>query len=606
MSTENKPTTRRRPIAANSKPQMPKPAAESVERPTVVTPEKEYEVPVTDSPEVETPVVPPPIPEESIEKEKTDEEWAEEIARVKQQKEADVTPKVEEPQTPVTQPADPGAGNPHDPMEAEIQRRVNERLRAMNAKETKADPLATKAEQTEAEKELNDKNEEERQKRVAEQNDASTYVHLPLGTTTEFNDAFEAELAEDERTDKERSENPTPYEAGMALTRQLGQANNQHRLLKTWIAELLEKNASGLQRVANEMRLARVTPKIGDGSTGPKKLSGSTARAAVISRIKGMYRVQLYNSGFWLDIRTPALIDIDGWMSEVDTEFKELGRVLGGHAHGVIDIFLKQKFFEILPDMVQRSNFEDYADPDKLISNISFHDYDTLLWAFCCMMYKDGIGAGIYCTNPECRYIDEHQYIDLRNICFLNTEAFTPKAMEWMNNGAHAGSKMLTEADLARYRNEILGYTKTLTFDDGRIVYELQVPTVRQFIEEGSTLVSKLETILHGKHDITTDAVSNQLTYHLYKMLSPWIKILNINDDKGNLVYRIEDRQAIYDSLDINQFENSDIYQQITDFIRDTKISFYSATTLRCPKCGKVADLEHDNMFPLDMQYLFF
>ena len=27
---------------------------------------------------------------------------------------------------------------------------------------------------------------------------------------------------------------------------------------------------------------------------------------------------------------------------------------------------------------------------------------------------------------------------------------------------------------------------------------------------------------------------------------------------------------------------------------------------LKCPKCGKVADLKHDNMFPLDMQYLFF
>ena len=175
-----------------------------------------------------------------------------------------------------------------------------------------------------------------------------------------------------------------------------------------------------------------------------------------------------------------------------------------------------------------------------------------------------------------------------------------------MNNGAHAGGKQLTEADLAHYRNDILGFKKTLSFDEGRIQYELQVPTIHQFVGAGIDLITKLENLLNGKHDITTDVVSNQLTYHLYKMLTPWIKSLNINDDNGNLVYHIEDREAIYDSLEVDQFEDTDIYDQVTEFIRDSKISFYSATTLRCPKCGKVADPEHDNMFPLDMQYLFF
>jgi hypothetical protein len=261
---------------------------------------------------------------------------------------------------------------------------------------------------------------------------------------------------------------------------------------------------------------------------------------------------------------------------------------------------------EILPTMVQRSNFEDWQDANALISNISFHDYDTLLWSFCCMMYKDGIGAGIYCTNPDCRYIDDNQYIDLRNICFINTELFNEKAIAWMQQGASSGSGMRTADDLKRYREEIIGVKRELSYDDGRTVYELQVPTIRTYIEDGMSLITKLTALVNGEKDITSEQVSNQLTFHLYKMLTPWVKSLKIYDDDKNLIYDIDDRPAIYESLDVEHFENSDLYKEITNYFRDTKISFYSSTTLKCPKCGKRASLEKDNMTALDMEYLFF
>jgi hypothetical protein len=115
-----------------------------------------------------------------------------------------------------------------------------------------------------------------------------------------------------------------------------------------------------------------------------------------------------------------------------------------------------------------------------------------------------------------------------------------------------------------------------------------------------------MERLLNGEHDISTDIVSNLLTFHLYKMLTPWIKTLSLCDENGNLQYQIPDREAIFDSLDVDHLEDSTIYEDASNFIRDTKISFYSSTTLKCPKCGKAADLKNDNMFPLDMQYLFF
>ena len=119
-------------------------------------------------------------------------------------------------------------------------------------------------------------------------------------------------------------------------------------------------------------------------------------------------------------------------------------------------------------------------------------------------------------------------------------------------------------------------------------------------------MVSRLTSLVNGERNIDSDAVSNQLTYHLYKMLTPWVKTLKVFDDEGNLAYLIEDRPAIYESLDVEHFEESDMYKQVTDYIRDTKIAFFSSTTLQCPKCGKKSSPLRDNMTALDMEYIFF
>lgn len=602
--SESKPTTRRRAVSVPKNTELPKKEEVMAEVSVENTPAE----PVINEPStIEEQLMNPTVTEADLPP-ITDEEWAKQIEEARKAKEGVPPVRAAEGNNAAKAEENVNAqinAATNKIIEEEVQRRLQLEREKIVASAVTANPpteaVPTQKPTTPTTGELSD----EKKAEIAENNDVSNLVHFALGDDDDFINAFEREMDEDDRPESERQSNPTAYAAGMAVNRQLGQGNNQHRLVAKWISEIMERNTEALKGVEREMRLARITPKIGDG-TGPKKLTGATARAAVVSRLKGMYRVQLYNSGFWLDLRPPTLIDIDSWMQSIDTEFKELGRCLGGHAHAVIDVYIKQKFFEILPHIVQRSNFEEYNDANKLVANISFHDYDTLLWAMCCMIFKDGIGAGIYCTNPDCRYVDEHQYVDLRNICFLNTEIFNGKAMEWMTKGAHAGSKLLTEDDLKQYREEILGFKKTLTYDEGQTVYELKVPTIKEFIEESLSLVSKMERLLNGNHDISTDLASNQLTFHLYKMLTPWVRTLSLYDEHGNLQYQIPDREAIYDSLDVDHLENSTIYEDAGDFIRDTKISFYSATTLKCPKCGKVADMKHDNMFPLDMQYLFF
>ena len=482
-------------------------------------------------------------------------------------------------------------------IEAEVERRVAERLAKKNI------PMAAKPEEPKK-PEVSDEEIKQKQATIAKKNDASRLIFLNLGDDTDFDIAVTKEFEEDERPESAKTNEPTDYAAGMSLIREYGQRTQQQKLLKEWINDLVAKNPDALKAVDDKLRVCKITPKIGDG-TGPKKLSGSAAKAAVISRMKGMFRIQLYNSGFWIDICPPSLVEIDNWMQAVDQDFKELGRCLGGHAHTCIDVFLKQKFCEILPDLIQRSNYENWEDKNALIKNISFHDYDTLLWGICCSMYREGIGIGVYCTNPDCRNID-NQFVDIAKLCYINTEKFPKQAMEWMVTHAHNTSQHLTDADLANYRDKLLGFSSKISVDNGINEYELGVPLLMDYVNMGAALIGKITAYTNGEKSIHSDSVTNQLTFHLYKMLLPWIKTLSMNDSDGNLIYKIEDRDAIYESLDINTFDNSDFYNSVVKFIEDTKLSFYAAHTLECPKCGKKAELDKDNMLPFDLQYVFF
>lgn len=485
-------------------------------------------------------------------------------------------------------------------MEAEIERRVAERLAAQQKKEA---PKVEEKKEVDKAKEAEDLANKHAE--IAKKNNASGLIFVNLGDDDDFEAAISREFEDDARPDSEKTRNPSDYAAGMSLIRELGQRTQQQKLLKEWIDAIVAKNPDALKAVEDRLRINKITPRIGNG-TGPKRLSGTAAKAAVISRMKGMFRIQLYNSGFWIDICPPSLVDIDNWMQEVDQEFKELGRCLGGHAHTCIDVFLKQKLCEIIPGLIQNSNYENWEDKDALMKNVSFHDYDTMLWGLCCSMYKDGIGIGVYCTNPDCRNVDQSQYLDIARLCYLNTEKFPAKALEWMTTNAHNSAKMLTDDDLANYRNNLLGFTKTISVEGGANVYELTVPSITEFINRGASLVGKITALTNGEKNVQNEIVTNQLTFHLYKMMLPWIKSLSMNDSEGNLVYKIEDPDAIYESLDINTFDNSDFYKDITTFIEDTKLSFYAAHTLECPKCGKKAELDKDNLFPLDLQYVFF
>ena len=435
--------------------------------------------------------------------------------------------------------------------------------------------------------------------------DASAIILTDIGTDEEYKLTFERILSEDERSEAEQEENPKQELIQLALCQQIGIRNKQQRLLTKLISSINKNTGkvSELVKMVKELGLSKVKPNIST-SDGPKILTGDAALATVIARNKGVYRIPLYNSGFWVSVKPPTLSELDAFIREVDIEFKELGRILGAHYHLIFGIFIKQKLIDLLCNNIINSNFDNFKDRDALMSVISLNDYETIAWAFCCMLYSDGINIGLFCTNPECANRDNSQYIDLTKCNYLNHDVFNKDAITWMLEGF--GPKTIrTAKDIAKYKQTILKATKVVTDKDGDNSYTLEVPSLDKYFSIGQSLLESIVNMVHGEKNTNNEQLSSQISYNIYKMLAPWISKLTMLD-KGVTQFITSDTKAIMESLDIGYGESSHIWEEVEEFIKETKVSYFGATSLKCPKCGKVPNFTEDKMLLFDMEQLFF
>lgn len=584
---------------------------------------------------------PEPQPSEPTPSAVTDEDWAKEIEREKAEQEA-VLKKLEEEENATEQKV--AETQQHevqaDQKIAELERQLAE-LKALQAKpvqeppKPQPQPVAPKDPKQEAQQpapsapvnpleklqqdelggtlsqntpEANAPKEEivdpvqKKHDEIATKNNCSNRVFTDNGTEDDLDNAIITYDREDQRDEEAKEESPSPGIIAMSLCAQAGQKTKQARMMNRYINELKELNQKFEILTESVLRLSKITPRLPkNDKTTPIHLSGDAAKIAVLSRTQGLYRIMLYNSGFWITVRPLTVSDASAFVHEVDNDFKELGRILGGQFHLVLGAYLKQKVLEILPNVIVSSNLEDWDQPDVLGEAISMHDYDTILWGICCSMYRDGIGIGVHCTNMECRHIDANQYVDLTKACYINPDVFNEEAMTWMRDTR----VNRTLDDCLRYRNIILKSTKTLPMDDNKVLIHMRVPSIQTYTKRSVELIGKMQSAIYRAKTRKNQELQNQVIFHIYKMLAPWISsIVYKNESDADVV--IEGYDAICADLEARAEQDHTLYSKLEEYIRDTKCSMYCLTSIECPKCHKKPNLNSEGLFPLDVEYLFF
>lgn len=377
---------------------------------------------------------------------------------------------------------------------------------------------------------------------------------------------------------------------------------NQKRLLASMI-DALNKHDIMLQQLDRKLSISKITT---DLSGKPKIYKGAEAIQLINNRYRGVYKVQLPNSGFWVKLTPLTPANMDAWIHEVDYGYKQLGRLIGGHFYLGFGVYLKQKLADLLvTGLVVDSNLANWKEGTTLVDSISVNDYDTLCWAFATMMHRNGITISTTCTNPDCKHHSEHQFVDLARCFYINPEVLTKEAMEYLIAG-NAPGVTRTKEQLKEYRTKLMKNRKFITFNN-QDQLEIVEPTLGEYIRTGMKVLAKLAaSVKDGKLDITDEETQRQTAYQLSTMFSSWVHSVILKNDKGEVQAIIDDPNVIPYQLETIMSEQNVFVRQLEEFMTHSKASFFVYVNAKCPKCGKQPDLLKGNLVTLDMEYVLF
>ena len=266
---------------------------------------------------------------------------------------------------------------------------------------------------------------------------------------------------------------------------------------------------------------------------------------------------------------------------------------------------------QILPTAIVSSNYKDWQDTDKLLSQISLQDYQIILWALICLMYPTGAPVSYICGNKDCGHIHTER-VDLGKLRLNNTALINEAMIK------HFSSKSVDDKALEEYRKNC-NLEEVITFEVSdspdsvkRFKITLRQANLKDYLDVGRAYNAELTKQIDANN---REAVLRYITYNQNRCYRPWIKSVECtaiidgeeifspiieNDTTGN------NDKTIDLILDEIQQNNVKFNKQIQDYIQKTKISHIAFFIDKCPKCGEKPVTSYEGYIPYDMSQAFF
>lgn len=350
------------------------------------------------------------------------------------------------------------------------------------------------------------------------------------------------------------------------------------------------------------------------------ELAGDDAILAIKARLGGIVRVNLLNSGFWVGLRSPEISELQEIFATIDFENREIGRILGGHFALITDMYLKQKFVDLLikKRIVIQSNFGEIYKQGRLARNLAYHDYDTLLHAVVMLMTRGGLRYNCIC--PKCGKTSV-ETLDVGACKFVNETLWTDEVRKWWANTTDENGKLLihNEQSLLKYRTEVLTYKRTFVIDvpcgygnSMKVEFDFVEPTMQTYFDIGSALITSLTETINNISDGSQDKASlvqPTLALHHYQQIAPWISSIRMFKDDGVTIdMATSDPKAIRSLLDELSQHDKELSKALIEFIRTSRFNWIGTHSIKCsnPKCGARPVSSMENFYPLEIQTIFF
>lgn len=325
-------------------------------------------------------------------------------------------------------------------------------------------------------------------------------------------------------------------------------------------------------------------------------IKSSVAVTTAVMLTQGIKRVQLFNSGFNVDIRAPKLSELaEYWRESTSTE-DEYGRLLGQLCYLPADIYYKRAAMNLLEKLVVNSNLEEFNTPGTLRKALSFLDFDTVMWAIGSLMFPKGLEADFLCHNKNCRYVEKNR-VSVKDMRYNDWSLLSTEDILFTISNEKRNLEALT-----KYRERIKnrGVSKKIN-DEWSAVF--RIPTMYEM--EASHLAHLAELTKEVQLTALADAAM-YVAVKYYGILAPFIDELTYRSPESGKIIKMAG-DILPSTLEALQTtDDIDFADTVRSFINDSKISHICFSYNKCPKCGELPSSGIGHLIPCDVHRVFF
>lgn len=370
--------------------------------------------------------------------------------------------------------------------------------------------------------------------------------------------------------------------------------------------KLDERTGSKWRQVVthNNKALGITKPKLGDDDNAI--LSGERAlqRTRAYMGLGGQYRIPLWNSGFWITVKTPgddAILELDRKLAE---EKIALGRATAGLLFSNASVFIVDHVTRFVLDHMVSSTLKD-SSHENIIRRISIHDIQHLAWGMACSIWPNGFqyARAVLGDTPEKNRVVEGK-INVSKLQWIDIASLTDWQIKHMAN-ITIGS--MTNDDLERYQKDFTIRGERRISLNENVHVNLGVPSMDEHLVSGQKWVNGIVTMTNRVFGMDQDDtarntyVTNQGKATLLRQYGHWVKSVELGTGLVTDLDTIEKQLDLFSSDDVAR---DLIMNEVIKYAEDTTVAFIAVPTVDEREEQKFPRMPH--LLPIDALTTFF
>lgn len=335
-----------------------------------------------------------------------------------------------------------------------------------------------------------------------------------------------------------------------------------------------------------------------------------------------LFTFPLWNSGFWVTIKTPTDNQLMYLEYEMQRNKNELGRVTYGGLFRSEDCLLNKSIFNFFKQILYKSPIENVSI-DELGDYIKLPDMYLIAWGISCTIWpkgyeytradvlKDETGSSVPKTVTG--------KLDISKLLFVDKKSLSEKQLTHM--ALSKGGKQLTKEQVLEYQN---GFERSLTKeiridqneDGGTLDIVISVPSLSRyfdsselFINKCSEDVAKLFTDSEDKDErrmMMFQASASRILQYWGHYIKKIVFNASASNEKNEEYSDLETISAWLDLASSDEKTRNQVMDDFKKFIDDTAIAIIAVPSMSEEDEKKNSLPNFPHLIPIHATIMFF